>query len=40
MSLPELGPGWTYYPPTARELRACTPKKRCSNEEKILGLCN
>lgn len=40
MSLPELGQGWVYYPPTARELRACMPKKRCSNEERILGLCN
>lgn len=40
LALPELGSGWIYYPPTARELRACTPKKRCSNEERILGLCN
>jgi len=40
LNLPELGQGWTYYPPTARELRSCTPKKRCSNEERILGLCN
>lgn len=40
LALPELGPGWTYYPATARELRACTPKKRCSSEERILGLCN
>lgn len=40
LSLPELGQGWTYYPATARELRACQPRKRCSNEEKILGLCN
>ncbi|MDN3919244.1 TAXI family TRAP transporter solute-binding subunit [Roseateles violae] len=40
LKLPELGSGWTYYAPTARELRNCTPRKRCSNEERILGLCN
>jgi uncharacterized protein len=39
LSLPELGQGWTYYPPTAREIRACTAKKKCSAEERILGLC-
>jgi uncharacterized protein len=39
LSLPELGQGWTYYPPTAREIRACTAKKKCSAEELILGLC-
>ena len=50
MALPNLGPGWTYYPPTTREIRACLakkpkvapvkPAKKCSAEEKILGLCN
>ena len=40
LSLPELGQGWSYYAPTARELRACRPKKKCSAEERILGLCS
>jgi hypothetical protein len=51
LSLPPLGPGWTYYPPTTRELRACggkttkprataKPAKQCSAEERILGFCN
>ncbi|HEX2012946.1 MAG TPA: TAXI family TRAP transporter solute-binding subunit [Roseateles sp.] len=42
LATPELGPGWTYYPPTTRELRSCNPRKtpRCSAEERILGLCN
>ena len=48
LKLPELGPGWIYYPPTTREIRACIaekskvqakPVKRCSPEENILGLC-
>jgi TRAP-type uncharacterized transport system substrate-binding protein len=47
LSLPQLGPGWIYYPPTAREIRAClakkpkaqAPAKSCSPEERILGLC-
>jgi hypothetical protein len=48
LKLPELGPGWIYYPPTAREIRACVaekskvqakPVKKCSPEENILGLC-
>ncbi|MEP7156923.1 MAG: TAXI family TRAP transporter solute-binding subunit [Betaproteobacteria bacterium] len=49
MALPDLPPGWTYYPPTSREIRACLTKKpkvvptkagkKCSAEEKILGLC-
>ena len=48
LKLPELGPGWIYYPPTTREIRACVtakskvqakPVKRCSPEENILGLC-
>ena len=47
LSLPALNDGWTYYGPTAREIRACVaarnaparPAKACSAEEKILGLC-
>ena len=50
LSLPALNDGWTYYGPTAREIRACRagqqqrvsakPARACSAEEKILGLCN
>lgn len=50
LALPELNTGWTYYPATAREIRACiagakarpapAPGKKCAQEEKILGLCN
>jgi uncharacterized protein len=50
LSLPALGPGWIYYPPTTREIRACVaktkpratsvPAKPCSAEERILGFCN
>ena len=49
LKLPELGPGWTYYPATAREIRACAagkpkaqakPVRKCTPEENILGLCN
>ena len=46
LSLPALGPGWTYYSPTTREIRAClgktkpgAPAKQCSAEERILGFC-
>jgi TRAP transporter TAXI family solute receptor len=48
LSLPPLNDGWTYYGPTARELRNCRPGEQqaaakparaCSAEEKILGLC-
>ena len=49
LDLPELNDGWTYYGPTARQIRACRaaaqqqvvekPVRRCSAEEKILGLC-
>jgi len=45
--LPTLGPGWIYYPPTTREIRACVgktkpkaPARKCSAEERILGFCN
>ena len=49
LSLPALNDGWTYYGPTAREIRACRaglpraaakPMKACTAEEKILGLCS
>jgi TRAP transporter TAXI family solute receptor len=50
LGLPALGPGWTYYGPTAKEIRACSGKTRsrnvakpgkvCSAEERILGFCN
>jgi len=49
LSLPALNDGWTYYGPTARELRNCRPGRQkvvakparsCSAEEKILGFCN
>jgi hypothetical protein len=51
LALPSLGPGWTYYPPTARAIRACAgaaakakaqvkPARACSAEERILGFCN
>jgi len=50
LSLPELGDGWSYYPPTAKQIRACggaspgtgkQPKFRgtCSPTEAVLGLC-
>ena len=51
LALPELGRGWFYYAPTAREIRSCVaggstePKeplraaKPCSQQERILGLC-
>ncbi|MDB5808787.1 MAG: C4-dicarboxylate transporter substrate-binding protein [Betaproteobacteria bacterium] len=50
LNLPQLQPGWTYYGPTTREIRACTGRnkprtpvkssKQCSAEERILGFCN
>ncbi|MFL6570122.1 MAG: TAXI family TRAP transporter solute-binding subunit [Burkholderiales bacterium] len=51
LALPALNKGWTYYPPTTRELRNCVAErakasarakaaKACSSEEKILGFCN
>ena len=48
LTLPALNDGWTYYGPTAKELRNCRPgqqkvvakpAKACSAEEKILGFC-
>jgi uncharacterized protein len=49
LTLPALNDGWTYYAPTAREIRACRagyprtaakPARVCTPEEKILGLCS
>ncbi|MGH8741575.1 MAG: TAXI family TRAP transporter solute-binding subunit, partial [Burkholderiales bacterium] len=48
LALPALNDGWTYYPPTARELRSCIAEKAkaarqaksCSAEERILGFCS
>ena len=48
MALPDLGRGWFYYPPTAKEIRAClvtrmnpkaSPARACTQQERILGLC-
>jgi TRAP transporter TAXI family solute receptor len=46
LALPRLNKGWTYYPPTARELRSCiagkaqaAKPKTCTPEERILGFC-
>lgn len=48
LALPNLGRGWSYYAPTAKELRACmaertaarAPRARqCSQQERVLGLC-
>ena len=46
LALPELKRGWSYYPPMAREMRACIapkpkakPARACSQQERILGLC-
>ena len=46
LAMPDLGRGWTYYPPMARELSKCmetqakaAKAKICPTEQKILGLC-
>jgi len=49
LAQPNLGQGWFYYPPMAREMRACISAKPqatkalsvkpCSQQEQILGLC-
>jgi TRAP transporter TAXI family solute receptor len=47
LEMPALGQGWTYYPPTAREIGRCAttakpaprPARACTTEQKILGLC-
>ena len=50
LDTPPLAPGWIYYPPTTREIRACVnkakarslvkPVRQCTAEERILGFCN
>jgi len=43
LAMPELGRGWEYYEPIAREFKRCTAPKpvraACTTEQKILGLC-
>jgi TRAP transporter TAXI family solute receptor len=44
LAMPEVGAGWIYSPPTARELKRCMAngkpaRKPCTTEQKILGLC-
>jgi TRAP-type uncharacterized transport system substrate-binding protein len=44
LAMPQLGQGWSYYAPTAKELARCTqkavkPVNACTTEQKILGLC-
>ena len=44
LAMPQLGQGWSYYAPTAKELALCAqkavkPAKVCTTEQKILGLC-
>ncbi|MBS1178901.1 MAG: putative TRAP-type uncharacterized transport system protein, periplasmic component [Proteobacteria bacterium] len=46
LAMPELGRGWSYYPPMATELNKCiaaeakaAAAKFCPTEQKILGLC-
>lgn len=49
LSLPALNPGWSYYLPATKEIRACAASRKsappartraCAPEEKILGFCN
>jgi len=49
LTMPALNPGWSYYLPATREIRACAASKKstspvrtraCVPEEKILGFCN
>jgi len=48
IALPELGRGWNYYRTTANEIRNCianrsapvaAPKRACTQQERVLGLC-
>jgi TRAP transporter TAXI family solute receptor len=46
LALPDIGRGWTYSPPTQRELRKCIESGRaakavpaCTQQARILGLC-
>jgi TRAP transporter TAXI family solute receptor len=49
LALPVLPNGWSYYPPTADEIKACLAKdgkpairseQACTAEQKLLGLCS
>jgi len=47
MALPALGKGWSYSPPTERELRACIGSLQatktapvCTQQMRVLGLCS
>ena len=37
LALPNLGPGWTYYPPTTKEIRACLAKKPKTSPAGVTG---
>jgi hypothetical protein len=46
LAMPDLGRGWAYFPPIAREFERClaararpAQAKSCTTEQKILGLC-
>ncbi|MEP6943413.1 MAG: TAXI family TRAP transporter solute-binding subunit [Betaproteobacteria bacterium] len=48
LALPDLGRGWFYFAPTSQEIRSCIagapkeiarPAKACTQQERILGLC-
>jgi TRAP-type uncharacterized transport system substrate-binding protein len=45
LKLPALGKGWSYYPPTERELRSCSEGRGgkgpqvCTQQLRVLGLC-
>lgn len=45
LAMPDVGKGWIYSPPTAREFKRCAAAgkpvraKACTTEQKILGLC-
>lgn len=49
LTMPALNPGWSYYLPATKEIRACAASKKsappvrtraCVPEERILGFCN
>jgi uncharacterized protein len=44
LAMPEVGKGWVYSPPTAKEFKRCAALKparssSCTTEQRILGLC-
>jgi len=51
LAMPNLGAGWLYYEPTAKEITACVGPKaavpvpvsvtpsKCSQQAQLLGLC-